>query len=129
MGSQFDANYTRLRAIIILFLFMFFVYTCEVMIFGTGETEVDDLTDTGRNPYTDEPYQAPAPSIFGNLNKILGAIGHMFVLFFQILTFTLPTVPFWMTVILAPIMTIILIVAIYLVLDTIYAIVKALPLT
>ena len=123
MGSEFDANYTRLKTILILFLLIFFIYTCEVMILGTGNENLDDITKVG------EMYDTPEITIWSGLGAIVDGIVAIFTFLFQIITFTLPTVPFWMTVIMAPIMTVLLIIVIYLVIDTIYAIVKALPLT
>lgn len=125
--AEFDPNYTRLKTLLMLVIVMFCIYSAELVFFGTGQEKLDDLT---------EPYQEgediPIPEnigIFDSIVKIGSYILSFFTLIFQILTFTLPTIPLWMTYIFAPISIIMIIICVYIIADILYAIVKALPLT
>lgn len=131
--TQFDANYTRLKTMLILVLIIFFIYASEVVILGTGSDKLDAIT----SPFMDESGlesnenipEPPPLNIISGIGASFSYIGGLFVLVFQILTFTMPSIPFWMTAIMLPVMLVLIAIAIYLFVDVIYAIVKALPLT
>lgn len=126
MGSEFDINYGRLKTIIIIFLFMFFVYASELMILGTGDENFNAIGEPFLNG---DEIPETEPSIIGGIANALNYIGAFFIFVFQMLTFTLPTIPIWMTAIMLPVMITLIIILVYLIIDMIYAIVKALPLT
>jgi len=133
MGSEFDANYSRLKSFLILFLLIFFIYTCEVMIVAEPRTEqIDDFGGMFKDDSV-ETLEQPSTNVFSllieGISSIVGYIYGYIVFIFQMLTFTLPNIPLWMTYIMLPIMMVLIIIEIYLFIDVIYAIVKALPFT
>lgn len=141
----FDEGYTRLKILIILFAFLFFVGTCETIFFGAPESDVyGDFQDQEKIQKDYEGIAAPKepPTIdLGVLGQVIDwvigfghiliGIGTAFASFLGILygaiTFTLyPTIPVWMTQIMAPIMITVTIIVIYIIVDITYDIVKAL---
>ena len=133
MGSEFDANYSRLKSFLILFLLIFFIYTCEVMIVAEPRTEqIDDFGGMFKDDSV-ETLEQPSTNVFSllieGISSIVGYIYGYIIFIFQMLTFTLPNIPLWMTYIMLPIMMVLIIIEIYLFIDVIYAIVKALPFT
>lgn len=119
-----DPQYTRLKTIILLFLLIFFVYSCEFVFFGTsGSQEIVTSFDDIDN------LKQPEPDIWKGIEQALSILIGFLVFGFQVLTFTLPSVPMWMTIIMAPLMIVVVVIAGYILFDFIYDFVKALPFT
>lgn len=120
--GEFDPNFARLKIILMIFVFLFFIVSCEYVFFGmSGNEDVLDITQIER---TEKP-----TGLWDGIASIFDGIVAFFTMSFQFITFTLPEIPFWMTAIMSPIMTILVVVEVYLVVDFIYSFVKALPLT
>ena len=133
MGSEFDANYSRLKSFLILFMLIFFIYTCELMLVAQPRTET--INDFGGMFKDDsiETVEQPSQNVFSllveGISNIVSYIYGYIVFIFQLMTFTLPNIPVWMTYVMLPIMIVLVIIELYLFIDIIYAIVKALPFT
>jgi hypothetical protein len=120
-----DPQFTRLKTLLIIFLLIFFIYTSEIVIFGTGQKAQDDLIE----PFHEKTYKQPEQGLFDQIATFISGIAGIIVLIFQILTFTLPSIPFWMTVIMLPIIIVICVIMVYIFIDILYDIAKALPFT
>lgn len=148
----FDQGYTRLKVLIILFAFLFFIGTCEYIFFGTEESTIyGDFTDQEKmqEEYAEvivskamdcskAPWytraQCEVIKLALGVGGVLMGIGTAMISFFGILlgaiTFTLsPNIPTWMAQIMAPIMISITMIVIYIICDILYDIIKGLPTT
>lgn len=146
----FDQSYTRIKILIILFGLLFFIGSCEAVFFHTEESTIyGEFAEQEKleEKYTDADKWANVPcpegiyglgcriaKFFAGVGEVLTVVGSAVATFFTILygaiTFTLyPTIPSWMTMIMAPIMISITMLIIYIIVDIIYDVVKAAPTT
>jgi hypothetical protein len=120
----FDPSYKRLWLIIVLFVFLTAMYTCQSVLLVNAE-QVNEPTITilpSDNFYLDEQNQSGVRDVSKEQGvDLFSLIGFM--------TFTTEGLPTWIVTIFAPIVTTILIVQIYLIIDITYDIIKALPFT
>ena len=104
----FDNNYKRLGIIIMLFITLTLLYTCEHVFFNVAQK---NTIDKPLAPITDEDYY--------NKTKIedtgLDVIG-----FLQFMTFTIPAIPVWMMYFMTPFTLILNVVLAYLIIDIIH---------
>jgi len=120
----FDPQYKRLKFFLIIFLFLTLMYTAEAVLLDHEFTYVDSFTGeeivaVDLDTENESAIREQSEDVGGDLLEVLAFI-----------TFARPDVlPEFMILILAPITTILLIVAIYLVIDILYDIIKALPFT
>lgn len=115
--GEFDPRFTRLKILLILAIFYFFIISCEV-VFLTGTAESDPF---GKDMSTPVDYE--------DKNESLLAVGDIIVIIAQVMTFTLPELDGWMMAIMTPIMSLCLIIMVYIIIDMAYSWIKALPLT
>jgi len=120
--GEFDEKFARLKIILIIFTFLSFMVTCEFVFFGSNSNP--DTIDISNIEQTEKP-----TDIWSGIGSVFSGIVNFFTLAFQFLTFTLPQIPIWMTVIMGIPMAIMTITEIYLVVDIVYSFVKALPFT
>jgi hypothetical protein len=128
-----DINFARLKLILVLFLFLILVYSSEFMFFGTsnqyetieGFAEGQDIVSA-----SDELDNAtPNFNLFDLLGSIFDLVLAGATFIFQFMTFTLPSIPVWMTIIFLPLTICIWIILVYLAYDYLYDMIKALPTT
>ena len=117
---EFDVNFTRLKTILIIFLLLFFIMTCEIVFFVGTSNETDPLA-LGNTEGLAEP------SFTDIIGFALGTAWAFVVMMFQILTFTLPNIPVWMTIIMFPIMATLSIILVYCIVDLLYSLSGLLP--
>lgn len=125
--TEFDPGYTRLKVIVTLFVFLTVIYSLEWACFVwypsiQQETPVYiiDIDTMEKIDISDEYYK--------NESRAQEVGGEDFD-FFGFMTFTLEEVPEWQRVIFTPMSIIIWIIGIYMLIDWIYAWIKALPFT
>jgi len=111
----FDPNYKRLGLIVFLWLMLTCMYTVEGVFLGK-ETPLMQIKENNLL------YRE-------NIDRDIDSQGMDLLSLINFITYTSPEIPAPMQIFLAPIVTIMLIVAIYLTIDIIYDIVKAFPFT
>lgn len=120
----FDPNYKRLKLILIVFIFLTLMYVSESVLLDHSYKVVDvytgeEISDAKIDPQNISQVRETSEGLGNPISNFIGFI-----------TFVRPDVlPPIMLMILAPVTTIFLIVAIYLTVDVIYDIIKALPFT
>jgi len=124
--GEFDPKFTRLKIFLIIFVFLFFIVSCEFVFFGMSDNSdiVENIEIKQSKPPTD---------LWGLIWEGIGAIADGIIGFFsaviQYMTFSFPNVDLWMQLIMAPIMIILTTIEGYMIVDVIYSLVKALPTT
>lgn len=125
--SEFDPNYKRLKIIISLFVFLSIMYALEWACFvwyqsPSQETPmyIIDTETMEKIDITEEYYKNESRS---------QELGGSDFNFFGFMTFTLEEIPDWQKTIFTPLSIIIWIIGIYLIIDWVYAWIKALPFT
>ena len=115
--SEFDRGYKRLGIILSLFIVLSLMYACEHVFFNVAQTDV--LEDSLSTTVPDDYYNKTTMEDEG-----IDVIG-----FFQFMTFTIPDIPAWMILFLAPFSLMLNVVLGYMIVDVVYAWIKALPFT
>ena len=125
--SGFDPNYKRLKIIIVLFVFLTGMYLLEWSCFVWYPSINQDAPIYMIDPETGERIEI-TDEYFEN-ESMVQMVGGTDFNFFGFMTFTLDEIPEWQRLVFAPLSIIIWLVALYLVIDMIYAWIKALPFT
>ena len=124
--GEFDPSFKRLKLFLIIFIFLFFIVSCEFVFFGSSDNS--DIVTGTKIKQTSTP-----TDIWGLMLEGVGAVIEGVVSFFGLLiqytTFSFPEVAPWMQTIMSPIMIILVVIEVYIIIDIIYSLVKALPTT
>lgn len=135
----FDPDYKRLALIIMIFLFLTIMYSGEAMLLLNQDERMNEyhygyLDDTERGLY-DPSFNGSRETLDSNYTSDIqssrteiGDVGDNLLGFVQFISFTSPDIGIF-SWFFTPLVTIFWIIGIYLTIDIVYDIVKALPFT
>lgn len=118
--SDFDPQHARLKGIIIIFLFITCLYTAEFVFFGLEDNNPINTFQSASHPNV-------GGGILENVGFILNLVWGFFMTLIGLLTFTLPTIPFWMTIIMLPVMGFLWFILLYYIADLVYHMLNLVP--